>query len=937
MNSAPTYWPALPAPTPDETSFLEGIAALGEEWPQIMNEAIENRISNARLEASLPRFESFGFDNAQSTPSYDSNQAYNHQPYHLQQPRETYAAEPSFLPPPPPAPLPPASSFNPPPHPVHHLPSHGFPQFPTSLQPTYNTHPQHSVPSAHANGFQDGERRGNFDESRRNFEESTGRIDGVGRPQASGLTQSQEAPLQWWERGQGSLSRSYAAQSGGANLNYRNPPLQQPLQASSYSRPHYQPPSSQMQYQQEQYRPFPPPPQPSQLPYQPPSREWNQALPSSYPPWEQQQLEQSSLSSQPLRETSHSSNGSANLLPAGLTYAASPSPQLYDHSRQSSVNTYGNFESANEQLLSASIRNPPSGVGKRTRINSSNYSRPPLNPQDHLSGTPPISSQPIISSSSSSALASTSSTPLPPAPLNRSTSKVKAKATTTTLAIPTSNRKGNKTKIDVPVSCVSCGRSLARLILRGLKRELEVPFEASFTCLECDATAEGGGGGNEESPAGSNSLGERSPSGSPHAGTGGPSSSGVSNPSTSASAPSMPTTFRKKNKRLDAGQATLTACDVCLMDRAKGSVQPREPDKGHTIDFQIEVVCASCDEKYQRCSDCGGGGGVRLGTGKWRSKELFKDGKKTCSLRHQRLGAFPEMEYQVWKNTDLPREELDEVSEKCGELFANQMLGAIAIPEVLERNGAIWTSFAEAQSHAYSGWKGMDPMIRYDIEASQGIRRYLALRLCAPNLRKTMRKAELPVPSTTPRTGQIFKGEKEIVGYIIGEWDMNRGVLFLALVIPWDATGEAYDATTLLLQALCTRVQQDQRKENELRSARGDPLLPKLERVFTMIFFKTGSRMITQLTKKRGFAPIEDYLAANPKADPLAFPPHRPIYLPLERQRGWAILIRTLRENADGTPDDWSARRNADEGRGKKKEARARATREKEKAQDDFR
>lgn len=74
-------------------------------------------------------------------------------------------------------------------------------------------------------------------------------------------------------------------------------------------------------------------------------------------------------------------------------------------------------------------------------------------------------------------------------------------------------------------------------------------------------------------------------------------------------------------------------------------------------------------------SDCGGGGGVRLGTGKWRSKELFKDGKKTCSLRHQRLGAFPEMEYQVWKNMDIPRDELEEVSEKCGEMFTNQMLG----------------------------------------------------------------------------------------------------------------------------------------------------------------------------------------------------------------------------------------------------------------------
>jgi len=108
--------------------------------------------------------------------------------------------------------------------------------------------------------------------------------------------------------------------------------------------------------------------------------------------------------------------------------------------------------------------------------------------------------------------------------------------------------------------------------------------------------------------------------------------------------------------------------------------------------------------------------------------------------------------------------------------------------------------------------------------------------------------------------------------------------------------------------------------------------------------------MITQLTKKRGFAPLEEYLAANPEADPLdvrrsrtvarqladspsipflQFPPYRPIYLPIQRQMGWLILVRTLREHADGRADDWSARRSADEERGKKKELRAKAARDK--------
>jgi len=91
--------------------------------------------------------------------------------------------------------------------------------------------------------------------------------------------------------------------------------------------------------------------------------------------------------------------------------------------------------------------------------------------------------------------------------------------------------------------------------------------------------------------------------------------------------------------------------------------------------LQSTSYCRADRTILLRHSDCGGGGGIRLGTGKWRSKELFKEGKKTCSLRHQRLGAFPEMEYQIWKNTDLPREELEEISQKCGEMFTNQMLG----------------------------------------------------------------------------------------------------------------------------------------------------------------------------------------------------------------------------------------------------------------------
>ncbi|GAA5922451.1 uncharacterized protein JCM15063_003306 [Sporobolomyces koalae] len=564
-----------------------------------------------------------------------------------------------------------------------------------------------------------------------------------------------------------------------------------------------------------------------------------------------------------------------------------------DNSRQSS-------SSLVETPDSFPIAKPsgPSGIGKRTRIDASTYARPPLSSHSQLS-----SFDTSFRTGSNMSTSGTTPSNVPQA------------------GIKTTNRKGAKTKVEVPVSCVSCGRRLVRLILRGHKHEFETPYECTFHCIECapvDSPGENEDGTTSTEVDQTNAV-------LPNASSEPEFSQSRHSPSAVAPV-THPSSFRKKTKRLDEG-AMLTACDVCLLDRAVGSVLPRHPEQGDTIDFHIEVVCVSCDEKYRRCSDCGGGGGVRLGTGKWRSKELFSHGKKTCSLRHQRLGAFPEMEYQVWKNTDLPRDEIQEVSDKCGEMFTNQILGAVAIPEVLERNGAVWTTFAEAQTHAQNGWKGISPMIHYDIEPTQAIRRYLALRLCSPNLRKTMRKAEAPPPAAAPRNGEVFKNDKEIVGYIIAEWDQHKGVLFLALVIPWDGTGEAWDANTLLLQKLCARVQEDHQQQNELRASRGQSLLPKLERVFTMIFFKTGSRMITQLVKKRGFSPKDEYLAANPEADPSAFPPHRRVYLPVERQQGWLVLIRTLKETKDGRIDDWSARRSADEERGKRKEARAKAAR----------
>ncbi|GAA6061679.1 hypothetical protein JCM10212_005971 [Sporobolomyces blumeae] len=906
----PLAYPPLPPPSADELAFLSEVASLGEQWQLIEREEIENRISSARLDAALPHFASFAFDSAPPpAPAPDA--------------RYTTLPQPGFAP-----------------EPLSHTPSYASYRPGSRYEPhlpvvhSTETKAQHfPLPEAFPGPSDLGHRLESEHEPFRPLQvplppplttnysaEWNAPEQGEGRPAAESRTSWSDGAiytLPETSHRQGSFHAANASlrhpwEGGGHGLDDGNrmqlphPPAGTPrgdLNESTWAEvPHdaryrtYGPTSwpSVLPAPEQLFRHHEAPPSDPRLLQQPAPTNWVHENPAV---WSQPPLPSP-------REPG---------LPAPW-HPTAPAPTSAAYSEEAALASVDNFRRPSAAIIdyaAARVQQQPQQQSidhtvKRSRVDPGDLRRPSLadSSSEHfrsfshssLSTTPSSSLQPSPSMT-------TKSTPVAPA------SKAKSAAST--------SRRGSRQKVGVSVACVSCGDPIARLVLRGQKHELEVPYQAVFYCLKCSP-----GGESPQSGSGATDA-----DGSPHdyPPSGPPASLAHRRPSQPQ--PAVPNGFRKKNKRLDAG-ATLTACDVCLMDRATGSVVPLYPESGQQVNFQVEVVCVSCDAKYKLCSDCGGGGGVRLGTGKWRSKELFKDGKRTCSLRHQRLGAFPEMEYQVWKNTDIPRDEVDEISKKCGDMFANQMLGAIAIPEVLERNGAIWTTYEEAESHARSGWCGMDPMIRYDIEPTHQIRRYLALRLCAPNLRKTSRKI-VETPPSPAAHGKILRSDKEIVGYIIAEWDQPKGALFLALVIPWDATGESYDATTLLLQALCSRVQQDQQEMNAQRLAVGQPPIPKLERVFTMIFFKTGSRMITQLTKKRGFAPLEDFLRSHPNVDPSQFPPVRPIYLPVPRQAGWLVLVRNLRETADGRLDDWSARRSADEERGKRKEVRAKAAREK--------
>ncbi len=119
------------------------------------------------------------------------------------------------------------------------------------------------------------------------------------------------------------------------------------------------------------------------------------------------------------------------------------------------------------------------------------------------------------------------------------------------------------------------------------------------------------------------------------------------------------------------------------------------------------------------------------------------------------------------------------------------------------------------------------------------------------------------------------------------------GSLFLAVVVPW-GTADTFDATTRMLVALITRAEADLAEMNALNAQTGQPPLPALKQIWTLMFFKRESRMMAHLEKKRGFVPVSEYLAKWGDASAAEFAPERECYIPRDRESGLGACVAFL-------------------------------------------
>ncbi|KAJ3142580.1 hypothetical protein HK101_003287 [Irineochytrium annulatum] len=179
--------------------------------------------------------------------------------------------------------------------------------------------------------------------------------------------------------------------------------------------------------------------------------------------------------------------------------------------------------------------------------------------------------------------------------------------------------------------CSQCGRAVAALVLHGDRVAVSRPHECVVVCAGCCVESGAGAGG---------AIGGRG-------GLGGGEGSGSAEDGERPVWTLQGQRLKKRNRKVvDFGPAMVMLCEGCgcglgrggvrLLEGKGGGVADGEGGKWNEPDFLVESLCVSCVRDFDFCSNCGGGGTWR--SGKWRPRQMFKPGRRTCSLSHLRLG-----------------------------------------------------------------------------------------------------------------------------------------------------------------------------------------------------------------------------------------------------------------------------------------------------------
>ncbi|KAJ3016262.1 hypothetical protein HKX48_004143 [Thoreauomyces humboldtii] len=359
-------------------------------------------------------------------------------------------------------------------------------------------------------------------------------------------------------------------------------------------------------------------------------------------------------------------------------------------------------------------------------------------------------------------------------------------------------------------------------------------------------------------------------------------------------------TIRKRNAAMPPCHSPIS-CDVCKKVTAGGGFRlPYEngvepplseiPAKWKGPDFKIEMICASCREKYALCSDCGGGGKYR--TGKWRPKQMFASGRATCSLSHTRFSntvtsvatwhinhsqyAYP----QGW--TDIP-EDCRKPTPNWALLRGIKMCIAtvfglyLGLPSTMESNEVIrtWSKLSEQANEVVGdvakeldglGQKSRPPFLGKAYNGNPGLNRtYVALRWIQPHASSSSRAAghgagksseyDDPESLWDELTEENLRDRlPRVTAFGMVDWHMATGVIMDTIGAA--TGGHNQPAARHPLEEIVQRILDD----HTLIAAYATPgtTVPPRPRWLCMTEMQFDDKPLTERWWKRGFTLLED-------------------------------------------------------------------------------
>ncbi|RKO85380.1 hypothetical protein BDK51DRAFT_32419, partial [Blyttiomyces helicus] len=167
---------------------------------------------------------------------------------------------------------------------------------------------------------------------------------------------------------------------------------------------------------------------------------------------------------------------------------------------------------------------------------------------------------------------------------------------------------------------------------------------------------------------------------------------------------------------------------------------------------------------------CGGGNSFR--TGKWRPRELFRPGKRNCSLSHERIGAVT-YKYELRRcPSEISPEDLSAMcsawvdAQLCKRAVAKEMEASIEfrIYEAIIARSKI-------SQRELADFIGAEPRA--------GVERLIVLQWEAGKVKaKRSKSARTPLPQPEMTTAS-FQGRRNLHGFMGDQVNHTKGVIFL--------------------------------------------------------------------------------------------------------------------------------------------------------------